>query len=33
MAFEYFEHDSHYTPVAFVVDDAFITSDTFNERR
>ena len=30
MAFEYFEHDSPWTPVAFVVDDAFITADTFN---
>jgi sugar O-acyltransferase (sialic acid O-acetyltransferase NeuD family) len=29
MAYEYFEHDSPSTPVAFVVDDAFIAADTF----
>lgn len=30
MAFEYFAYDSPYTPVAFVVDDDFLTSDTFH---
>jgi sugar O-acyltransferase (sialic acid O-acetyltransferase NeuD family) len=29
MAYEYFEHDSPSTPIAFVVDDAFIAADTF----